>query len=80
MIETSVTYRTRLVKADSHITCRSPAATILPFSDRIVSFVKVSYLVHEVLLLSPFSNYVLLNCYHNLRAVNDTSTHVLAPK
>jgi hypothetical protein len=41
--------------------------------------VKVSYLVHEVLLLSPSSNYLSPNCYHNLCAVNYTSTHVLAP-
>ena len=40
----------------------------------------VPYLVHELLLLSPSSNYPLLYCYHNLCAVNYTSTHVLAPK
>ena len=34
---------------------------------------------HE-LLLSPSSNYPLLNGYHNLCAINYTSTHVLAPK
>jgi hypothetical protein len=67
------------VKADSHIPCRSPATT-LTFSDSAVSFVKVPYLVHEVLLLSPSSNYLSPNCYHNLCAVNYTSTHVLASK
>jgi hypothetical protein len=29
----------------------------------------VPYLAHEVLLLSPSSNYHLLNCYHNLCAI-----------
>jgi hypothetical protein len=62
-----------VLKADSDIPCRSPATT-LPFSDSAVSFVKVPYLVHEVLLLSPSGNYLLLNCYHNLCAVNYTST------
>jgi hypothetical protein len=57
--------------------CHDPATT-LPFSDSAVS-VKVPYLVHEVLLLSPSRKYLLLNCY-NLCAVNYTSTHVLAPK
>jgi hypothetical protein len=66
-------------KTDSHIPCRSPATT-LPFSDSVVSYVKVPYLVHEVLLLSPSRNYILLNCYHNRCVVNYTSTHVLAPK
>jgi hypothetical protein len=56
-------------KANSHIPCRSPATT-LPFSGSAVSFVKVPYLVHEVLLLSPSRNYRLLNCYHSLCAVN----------
>jgi hypothetical protein len=42
--------------------------------------VKVPYLVHEVLVLSPSRNYLLLNCYHNLCAVNYTITHALAPK
>jgi hypothetical protein len=55
-------------------------ATTLPFSDSVVSFIKVPYLVHEVLLLSPSRNYLLLNCYHNLCAVNYRITHVLAPK
>jgi hypothetical protein len=32
--------------------------------------------VHEI-LLSPSRNYLLLNCYHNLCAVNYTNTHVL---
>jgi hypothetical protein len=72
--------------------CRSPAttlplpchypATTLPLhchSQTVLSFVKVPYLVHEVILLSPFRNYLLLNCYHNLYAVNYTSTHVFAP-
>jgi len=36
--------------------------------------------VHELLLLTPSSNYPLLNCYHNLCAVNYTNTHILAPK
>jgi hypothetical protein len=58
--------------------CRDPATT-LPFSDSAVS-VKVPYLVHAVLLLSPSRKYILLNCYHNLCAINYTSTHVLAPK
>ena len=39
----------------------------------------VPSLVHE-LLLSPSSSYPLLNGYHNLCAVNYTSTRVLAPK
>jgi hypothetical protein len=52
----------------------------MPFSDSAVSYVKVSYLVHEVLLLSSSRNYILLNCYHDLCAVNYTSTHVFAPK
>jgi hypothetical protein len=30
--------------------------------------------VHEILLLSPSKNYLLLNCYHNLCVVNYTST------
>jgi hypothetical protein len=67
-----------VLKTDSHIPCRSPAAT-LPFSDSAVSFVKVLYLVHEV-LLSSSSNYLLLNCYHIHCAVNYTSTRVPAPK
>jgi hypothetical protein len=69
----------RTVKADLHVPCRSPATT-LPFSDSAVSYVKLPYLVHEVLLLSPSRNYLLLNCYHNLCAVNYTITHVLVPK
>jgi hypothetical protein len=40
----------------------------------------VPSLLHELLLLSPSSNYPLLNGYHNLCAVNYTSTHVFAPK
>jgi hypothetical protein len=52
------------------------AATTLPFSDSAVSFVKVPYLVHEI-LLSPSRNYLLVNCYHNLCALNYTSTHVI---
>jgi hypothetical protein len=69
-----------VLTADSHIpfSCRSPGTT-LPFFDSAVS-VKVPYLVHEVLLLSPSRTYLLLNCYHNLCAVNYTSTHVLALK
>jgi hypothetical protein len=63
-----------------HAVRRRNPATTLPSSDSAVSFVKVPYLVHEVLLLSPSSNYLLLNCYHKLCAVNYTSTHVLAPK
>jgi hypothetical protein len=47
------------LKADSHIPCRSPAMT-LPFYDSAVSFVKVPYLVYEVLLLSPSRIYLLL--------------------
>ena len=39
----------------------------------------VPYLVYE-LLLSPSTSYLLLNCNHNLSAVNYTSTYVLAPK
>jgi hypothetical protein len=54
-------------------------AVPLPFSDSTLSFVKVPYLVHEVLLISPSRNYLLLNC-HSLCAVNYTSTYVLAPK
>jgi hypothetical protein len=40
----------------------------------------VPYLVHELILFSPYSSYLLLNCYHSLSAVNYTSTYVLAPK
>jgi hypothetical protein len=72
VVRSSKRYRySNPIKADSHIPCRSPA-TILPFSDSAVSFVKVPYFVLEVLLLSPSSNYLLLNCYHNLYAVNYT--------
>ena len=39
----------------------------------------VPYLVHELVLLSPSSSYLLLNCY-NISAVKYTSTHVLSPK
>jgi hypothetical protein len=65
-----------VLKADSHIPCRFPATT-LSFSDSAVSFVKVPYLVHEVPLLSLSRNYLLLNSYHNLSALHYTSTHAL---
>jgi hypothetical protein len=67
-----------VLRANSHIPCCSHAVP-LPFSDSAVSFVEVPYFVHEVLLPSPSSNYLLLNCY-NLCAVNYACTHVIAPK
>jgi hypothetical protein len=82
-----------MLKGNSHIPCRSPAATLprpchylattlsLPCHSPTVlcSSLKFPYLVHEVILLSPYRNYLLLR-YYNLCAVKYTSTHVLAPK
>jgi hypothetical protein len=73
---TSGTCCTSLLTVGGPAYC-SPATT-LPFSDSAVSFVNVPYLVHEVLLLSPSSSYLLINCYHNLCTVNYTSIHVVA--
>jgi hypothetical protein len=54
-----------VLKANLHIPCRSPTATLpLPCHSPAISF----------------QQFFLLNCYHNVCAVNYTSTHVLAPK
>jgi hypothetical protein len=54
------------VKADWHIPCRSPAV------------LKPDSHIHAVPLLSPSSNYLLLNYHHNRCAVKYTCTKIVS--